>query len=183
VPWRQGTEAREFFFAGHRVFLRPRLLSSEPEWRAPMLQVAVGIGAQVSIFDILPERLSYLHDITQGHITTCLLESDDDWKEIETADLVIGAVLIPGAKDTQLVSRSMLKKMQTGSAVVDISVDQGRMFRKPRGPPRTKIRTYVEEGIVHYGVANIPGVFPRTSTFAPDQCDVSLHSPDGRQGV
>jgi len=128
-------------------------------------KIAVGIGAQVSILDILPERLSYLHDITQGHITTFISNRMTIGKEIETADLVIGAILIPGAKTPKVVSRSMLKKMQAGSAVVDISVDQGGCFETTR-PTTHENPTYIEEGIVHYCVANIPGVFPRTSTFA-----------------
>ncbi len=128
-------------------------------------KVAVGIGAQVSILDILPERLSYLHDITQGHITTFISNRMTIGKEMETADLVIGAILIPGAKTPKLVSRSMLRKMQAGSAVVDISVDQGGCFETTR-PTTHENPTYIEEGMVHYCVANIPGVFPRTSTFA-----------------
>jgi len=86
-------------------------------------------------------------------------------EEIAGADLVIGAVLIPGAHAPKLVTRSMLKRMRPGSAVVDISVDQGGCFETTR-PTTHENPTYVEEGIVHYCVANIPGAFPRTSTFA-----------------
>jgi alanine dehydrogenase len=128
-------------------------------------KVAVGIGAQVSIFDILPERLSYLHDITQGHITTLISNRMTIEEEIASADLVIGAVLIPGAQTPKLVSRQMLRGMQPGSAIVDISVDQGGCFETTR-PTTHQNPTYIEEGIVHYCVANIPGAFPRTSTFA-----------------
>ena len=128
-------------------------------------KVAVGIGAQVSILDILPERLSYLHDITQGHITTFISNRMTIAEEIAGADLVIGAVLIPGAQTPKLVSRPMLRRMQPGSAIVDISVDQGGCFETTR-PTTHENPTYMEEGIVHYCVANIPGVFPRTSAFA-----------------
>jgi len=128
-------------------------------------KVAVGIGAQVSILDILPERLSYLHDITQGHITTFISNRMTIGEEIASADLVIGAVLIPGTQTPKLVSRPMLRRMQPGSAVVDISVDQGGCFETTR-PTTHENPIYIEEKIVHYCVANIPGAFPKTSTFA-----------------
>jgi alanine dehydrogenase len=128
-------------------------------------KVAVGIGARVSILDIQPERLSYLHDITQGHITTFISNRMTIGEEIADADLVIGAVLIPGAQAPKLVTRSMLKRMRTGAAIVDISVDQGGCFETTH-PTTHQKPTYTEEGIVHYCVANIPGAFPRTSTFA-----------------
>ncbi len=128
-------------------------------------KVAVGIGARVSILDIHPERLSYLHDITQGHITTFISNRMTIREEIADADLVIGAVLIPGAQAPRLVTRPMLKRMRPGSAIVDISVDQGGCFETTR-PTTHENPTYIEEGIVHYCVANIPGAYPRTSTFA-----------------
>jgi alanine dehydrogenase len=128
-------------------------------------KVAVGIGARVSILDIQPERLSYLHDITQGHITTFISNRMTIGEEITDADLVIGAVLIPGAQAPKLVTRQMLKRMRPGSAIVDISVDQGGCFETTR-PTTHENPTYIEEGIVHYCVANIPGAYPRTSTFA-----------------
>ena len=128
-------------------------------------KVAVGIGTRVSILDIQPERLSYLHDITQGHITTFISNRMTIREEIADADLVIGAVLIPGAHAPKLVTRQMLKRMRPGSAVIDISVDQGGCFETTR-PTTHENPTYIEEGIVHYCVANIPGAYPRTSTFA-----------------
>ena len=128
-------------------------------------KVALGIGARVSILDIHPERLSYLHDITQGHIATFISNRMTIGEEIAGANLVIGAVLIPGAQAPKLVTRQMLKRMRPGSAVVDISVDQGGCFETIH-PTTHENPTYIEEGIVHYCVANIPGAFPRTSTFA-----------------
>jgi alanine dehydrogenase len=128
-------------------------------------KVALGVGARVSILDIHPERLSYLHDITQGHISTFISNRMTIGEEIAGADLVIGAVLIPGAQAPKLVTRQMLKRMCPGSAVVDISVDQGGCFETTR-PTTHENPTYIEEGIVHYCVTNIPGAFPRTSTFA-----------------
>jgi alanine dehydrogenase len=128
-------------------------------------KVALGIGARVSILDIHPERLGYLHDITQGHIATFISNRMTISEEIADADLVIGAVLIPGAQAPKLVTRQMLKRMRPGSAVVDISVDQGGCFETTR-PTTHENPIYLEEGIVHYCVTNIPGAFPRTSTFA-----------------
>jgi alanine dehydrogenase len=128
-------------------------------------KVAVGMGARVSILDVQPERLRYLHDITQGHITTFISNRMTISEEISDADLVIGAVLIPGAQAPKLVTRQMLRRMRPGSALVDVSVDQGGCFETAR-PTTHEHPTYIEEGVVHYCVANIPGAYPRTSTFA-----------------
>ncbi len=128
-------------------------------------KVAVGMGARVSILDIRPERLSYLHDITQGHITTFISNRMTISEEISDADLVIGGVLIPGAQAPKLVTRQMLRRMKPGSALVDVSVDQGGCFETTR-PTTHEQPTYIEEGVVHYCVANIPGAYPRTSTLA-----------------
>jgi alanine dehydrogenase len=128
-------------------------------------KVALGIGARVSILDTRPERLSYLHDITHGHVSTFISNRMTIGEEIANADLVIGAVLIPGTQSPKLVSRQMLKRMRPGSAVVDISVDQGGCFETTR-PTTLENPIYIEEGIVHYCVTNIPGAYPRTSTYA-----------------
>lgn len=128
-------------------------------------KVAVGMGARVSILDVRPERLGYLHDITQGHITTFISNRMTIGEEISDADLVIGGVLIPGAQAPRLVTRGMLGRMRPGSAIVDVSVDQGGCFETAR-PTTHEHPTYIEEGVVHYCVANIPGAYPRTSTFA-----------------
>lgn len=128
-------------------------------------KVAVGMGARVSILDVQAERLRYLHDITQGHIATLISNRMTIEEEISDADLVIGAVLIPGAQAPRLVTRQMLRRMRPGSALVDVSVDQGGCFETTR-PTTHEHPTYIEEGVVHYCVANIPGAYPRTSTFA-----------------
>jgi len=128
-------------------------------------KVAVGMGARVSIFDVQSEKLRYLHDITQGHIATLISNRMTIEEEISDADLVVGAVLIPGAQAPRLVTRQMLKGMRPGSAIVDVSVDQGGCFETAR-PTTHEHPTYIEEGVVHYCVANIPGAYPRTSTFA-----------------
>lgn len=128
-------------------------------------KVAVGMGARVSILDVQSERLRYLHDITQGHITTFISNRMTIGEEISDADLVIGGVLIPGAQAPKLVTRQMLRRMTTGSAIVDVSVDQGGCFETTR-PTTHEHPTYIEDGVVHYCVANIPGAYPRTSTLA-----------------
>jgi alanine dehydrogenase len=128
-------------------------------------KIAVGMGARVSVFDLLPERLSYLLDITHGHIETYISNQMTIAEVIRDADLVIGAVLIPGSQAPKLVTRTMLRGMRPGSAVVDISVDQGGCFETTR-PTTHEDPIFIEEGVVHYCVANMPGAFPRTSTLA-----------------
>jgi alanine dehydrogenase len=128
-------------------------------------QVAVGLGAHVSILDIAPARLRYVHDILGGHVTTVMSNRANVEEEVASADLVIGAVLIPGAKAPKLLSRSLLHSMRPGSALVDVSIDQGGCAETSRPTPHHN-PIYVDEGIVHYCVANMPGVVPHTSTYA-----------------
>lgn len=105
-------------------------------------KVALGVGARISVLDIQPERLGYLHDITQGHITTFISNRMTIEEEIVDADLVIGAVLIPGAQAPKLVSRQMLRRMRPSSAIVDISVDQGGCFETTK-PTTHENPTYI----------------------------------------
>ncbi|MBI5117152.1 alanine dehydrogenase [Candidatus Poribacteria bacterium] len=132
---------------------------------ASACSVAVGIGARVSILDINFGRLRYIHDIMQGHVSTLMSNPANVEEQVAYADLVIGAVLIPGAKAPKLVTREMLRRMRPGSALVDIAVDQGGCCETTRPTTHTN-PTYVEEGVVHYCVANMPGAVPRTSTYA-----------------
>ncbi len=127
--------------------------------------VAVGIGARVSILDINPIRLGYVHDIMRGHVSTLMSNPANIEEEVASADLVIGAVLIPGARAPKLVTREMLRSMRHGSALVDIAVDQGGCCETTR-PTTHRNPTYIEEHVVHYCVANMPGAVPRTSTYA-----------------
>jgi len=126
---------------------------------------ASGIGARVTIMDINPLRLSYVRDIMQGHVTTLMSNAANLQKEVPQADLVISAVLVPGAKTPRLLSRELLRQMEPGSALVDISIDQGGAAETSR-PTTHHDPFYVEEGVVHYCVSNMPGAVPRTSTFA-----------------
>jgi len=128
-------------------------------------QVAVGMGTYVSILDINPSKLRYIHDILGGHVTTLMSNRANVEEEVVDADLVIGAVLIPGAKTPKLLSRSLVKLMRPGAAMVDISIDQGGCADTSR-PTTHHQPIYIEEEIVHYCVANMPAIVPHTSTYA-----------------
>jgi alanine dehydrogenase len=128
-------------------------------------QVAVGVGAHVSILDVNPTKLRYVHDILHGHVTTVMSNRANVEEEVSSADLVIGAVLIPGAKTPRLVSRAQIATMRTGTAIVDVAIDQGGCIETIR-PTTHHDPIFVEEGVVHYGVTNMPGIVPNTSTNA-----------------
>lgn len=128
-------------------------------------QVATGMGAYVSILDINPSKLRYIHDILGGHVTTLMSNRANVEEEVIDADLVIGAVLIPGAKAPKLISRSLARRMKPGSALVDISIDQGGCAETSR-PMTHREPIYVEEEVVHYCVTNMPAIVPNTSTYA-----------------
>jgi alanine dehydrogenase len=128
-------------------------------------QVAVGVGAHVSILDVNPTKLRYVHDILGGHVTTVMSNRANIEDEVLSADLVIGTVLIPGALAPKLVSRALVRGMRRGAALVDISIDQGGSAETSR-PTTHADPIYVEEGVVHYCVTNMPGIVPHTSTHA-----------------
>jgi alanine dehydrogenase len=128
-------------------------------------QVAVGMGAYVSILDINPTKLRYVHDILGGHVTTLMSNRANVEEEVVDADLVIGSVLIPGAQAPKLIPRSLVKRMKSGAAFVDISIDQGGCAETSR-PTNHRDPIYVEEDVVHYCVTNMPAIVPNTSTYA-----------------
>ena len=128
-------------------------------------QVAVGVGAHVSILDVDPAKLRYVHDILGGHVTTVMSNRANVEEEVVAADLVIGAVLIPGALVPRLVPRTLVHAMRPGAALVDVAIDQGGCAETSR-PTTHAEPTYVEEGVVHYCVTNMPGIVPHTSTYA-----------------
>lgn len=128
-------------------------------------QIAAGLGADVTIFDINLERLHYLDDVMPSNVATMYSSSNSITSILPSVDIVIGTVLIPGAKAPKLITREMLKLMKKGSVLVDVSIDQGGCFESSH-PTTHSNPTYVEEGVVHYCVANMPGAYPRTSTFA-----------------
>ena len=127
--------------------------------------VAAGMGADVILLDINLERLRHLKGILPANVKLIYSNPATLKKYLKKADLVIGAVLIPGAKAPQLINKEMLKLMEPGTVLVDVAIDQGGCFETSR-PTTHQEPTYVVDGIVHYCVANIPGAVARTSTFA-----------------
>jgi len=129
-------------------------------------KMALGLGADVTILDISPDRLRQLDDLFAGRVKTVISNNFHLAEEVKKADLLIGAVLIPGAKAPQLVKEEMVKKMEPGSVVVDVAIDQGGSIETVDHITTHDQPTYVKHGVVHYAVANMPGAVPRTSTFA-----------------
>jgi alanine dehydrogenase len=127
-------------------------------------KIAAGLGAHVTILDIDLERLRYLDDIMPANVDTLYSTSESIRRHLSEADLIVGAVLIPGARCPTLVPRSYLSLMKQGAVIVDVGVDQGGCVETIRPTTHTE-PTYVIDGIVHYGVANMPGAVGRTSTF------------------
>jgi alanine dehydrogenase len=125
---------------------------------------AVGSGGRVTILDINLDRLEYINDLMGSSVATLISNQDNVEGEVLKADLVISSVLIPGARAPLLISRELLRRMKKGAAIVDISIDQGGCCETSR-PTTHEDPTFVEEGIVHYCVANMPGAVPRTSTI------------------
>ncbi|NNE68323.1 MAG: alanine dehydrogenase [Pyrinomonadaceae bacterium] len=128
-------------------------------------KMAIGLGAHVTMIDLNLERLRELDDIFLSKIQTLASSRYQIQEAISHADLVIGAVLIPGASAPKLITRDMLKLIPDGSVLVDVAVDQGGCFETTRATTHSN-PTYYEEGVLHYCVANMPGAVPRTSTFA-----------------
>jgi alanine dehydrogenase len=123
------------------------------------------MGANVTIMDINLDRLRYLDDILPANVTTIYSDPLTVKQYLREADLVIGAVLIPGARAPHLVTREDLKIMKSGSVIVDVAIDQGGCVETAK-PTTHKDPTYIVEGVVHYCVTNMPGAVGRTSTFA-----------------
>ncbi len=134
-------------------------------------QIAAGFQADVVILDINVDRLRYLEDIMPANVNTLYSDRHNIRSELELADLVIGAVLIPGARAPVLVPESALKMMKPGAVLIDVAVDQGGCIETTR-PTTHSDPTFVVDGIVHYCVANMPGAVGRTSTYA--LCNVTL---------
>ena len=128
-------------------------------------QVATGMGAYVSILDINPSKLRYVHDILGGHLTTLMSNRANLEEEVIEADLVIGSVLIPGAQAPKLISRALVRRMKAGAAFIDIAIDQGGCAETSR-PTTHREPIYVDEDVVHYCVTNMPAIVPNTSTYA-----------------
>ncbi|CAH0344226.1 alanine dehydrogenase [Bacillus sp. CECT 9360] len=129
-------------------------------------KIAIGLGADVTIIDLSPDRLRQLDDIFGNQITTLISNPFNLAHAVAESDLVIGAVLIPGAKAPKLVTEEMVKSMSPGSVIVDVAIDQGGIFETVDKITTHDNPTYVKHGVVHYAVANMPGAVPQTSTIA-----------------
>ena len=129
------------------------------------IQMAVGMGAQVTVFNLTRDRLEALDVVYQGRVVTCA--SNPAWIEeaVIDADLVIGAVLVPGSRAPRVVNRKTVGRMKKGAVIVDVSVDQGGCIETIR-PTTHSDPVYLVDGVLHYAVPNIPGIVPHTSTFA-----------------
>lgn len=128
-------------------------------------KMAAGLGAKVTVLDLSLERLRYLSDVMPANVTLIYSNRHNILEQISTADLVVGAVLIPGAVAPRLIRREDLKTMQPGSVIVDVAIDQGGCVETIKATTHEN-PTYVVDGVIHYGVANMPGGVPRTSTLA-----------------
>jgi alanine dehydrogenase len=145
-------------------------------------KIALGMRAIVRVLDTNPSRLAYLSDIFGGRLDLVTPNRARTAAYVAEADVVIGAVLVPGAKAPKLVSRDMIATMRPGSVVVDIAIDQGGCFETSR-PTTHSDPTYVEEGVIHYCVANIPGAVARTSTLALTSATLPYLVRVARDGV
>jgi alanine dehydrogenase len=128
-------------------------------------QIALGMGANLTIVDVSADRLRQLDQLLHGRITTLASSKHSIAEAVRCADLVIGAVLIAGAKAPKLVTRAMIASMRTGSVVVDVAIDQGGCIETAK-PTSHSAPIYEVDGVVHYCVTNMPGAVPRTSTIA-----------------
>ena len=159
-------------------------------------RVAAGVGAEVTIMDINPTRLRYLSDLLGGRVTTVMSNRATIDEEVTNSDLVIGAVLVPGARAPRLISAKMVARMRRGAAIVDLSIDQGGIAET--SAPTTHGRpTFIRGGVVHYCVTNMPAMVPHTSTYALTNATLSyaleiadhgilgagLHNPAIRHGL
>lgn len=127
-------------------------------------KVAAGLGARVTIIDLNPDRLRQLDDIFGTSITTLISNPHNIRKSVQESDLVIGSVLIPGAKAPVLVTEDMVKQMEPGSVIVDVAIDQGGNFETSDRITTHDNPTFVKHGVVHYTVPNMPGAVPQTAT-------------------
>ena len=145
-------------------------------------RIAIGMGAQVTILDISLERMAELEDIFGNNIETLYSNPKNIASRVGGADMVVGAVLIPGGAAPKLVTVELLKQMKAGSVVVDVAVDQGGCIETCK-PTTHENPTFIVEDIVHYCVANMPGAVPRTSTYALTNATLSHAMALANKGV
>ena len=141
-------------------------------------KIAVGLGARVTILDVNHARLQYLDDVFGSSLQTLASTPANIAEMVARADLLVGAVLIPGARAPHLVTREMIATMKPGSVIVDVAVDQGGCIETIH-PTTHDDPTFVVDGVVHYGVANMPGAVPNTSTTALVKPDAQVRAGPG----
>jgi alanine dehydrogenase len=146
------------------------------------VRMAAGLGAEVTVLDIDQRRLSHLYDIYHGGISTLYSNVVNLEQAVLEADIVIGAVLVPGARAPVLVGRDLVSQMKHGAVIVDVAVDQGGCVETIRPTSHSK-PTYVVDGVIHYGVPNMPGAVPRTSTLALNNATFPYLMERCRRGV
>jgi alanine dehydrogenase len=135
------------------------------------VRVALGMGADVTVFDVNTAALAHLEEVHDGRVRTCYSEPLGLANSVAAADLVIGATLTPGKLAPRLITRAILRRMRRGSVFVDISIDQGGIAETSR-PTSHSEPTYVEEGVIHYCVPNMPAAVARTATLALTQVTI-----------
>jgi len=140
--------------------------------------MAAGLGSNVTIMDINLNRLRHLADIMPANVQTMYSSEYNIRRLIKNHDLIIGAVLIPGAKAPNLITKDMLKEMRPGTVLVDVAVDQGGCFETTK-PTTHKDPIYVIDNVVHYSVANMPGAVPYTSTIEDESLKLGLNVIQG----
>lgn len=146
-------------------------------------KMAIGLGADVTIIDLSAERLRQLDDIFGNQIKTLMSNPFNIAEAVAEADLLIGAVLIPGAKAPKLITEDMVKSMKPGSVIVDVAIDQGGIVETIDHVTTHDNPTFIKHGVVHYSVANMPGAVPRTSTIALTNVTVPYALQIANKGV
>ncbi|MEH7081358.1 alanine dehydrogenase [Neobacillus drentensis] len=146
-------------------------------------KMAIGLGADVTIIDLSAERLRQLDDIFGNQIKTLMSNPFNIAEAVAEADLLIGAVLIPGAKAPKLITEEMVKSMKPGSVIVDVAIDQGGIVETIDHVTTHDNPTFIKHGVVHYSVANMPGAVPRTSTMALTNVTVPYALQIANKGV
>jgi alanine dehydrogenase len=144
--------------------------------------IAAGLGANVTILDINLQRLEYLGEILPANVKAIYNDEVALEHYIKDADIIIGAVLIPGAKAPKLIRREQLKKIKSGAVLVDVAIDQGGCFETSHPTTHTD-PTFVIDNVIHYCVANMPGAYARTSTYALNNATISYGLQLANKGV
>lgn len=146
-------------------------------------KMALGLGANVQVFDINVNTMAYIDDISNGAIHTVYNNEYNLKEAVKNADLIVGAVLLPGAKAPKIVTEEMVKTMKKGSVIVDVAIDQGGCIETCDHVTTHDNPTFTKHGVVHYSVANMPGAVPRTSTMALSNATLSYILKLANQGL